>query len=205
MKDSARSQLVLRALSFMLGWAITLTIATYSVFASRRLGYGQKELGLLYSGAAGAALVANVAVLPQLVRRFGERGTCTIGLLILGTCATGIGFVLTPPWHAIFFVARGVGVSITDTAVAALIAKYSRPHEKATNLGLSSSVQAGARLVCPITSGLMLDATIGAGRLGPPGANSLPFLVIGLAAIIASALPVLALPRLPAPARLKEQ
>ena len=192
----ARTQLCLRALAFIVGWSITLTVATYSVFASRRLGYGQREIGLLYSAAACAALLANTLALPRLVGAYGERVTCAIGLLLLGTCATGTGIVLTPPWHALLFIMRGAGVALTDTTIAALIARYSPAADKATNLGLSSSVQAGARLVAPLASGAMLDMALGGGVLGPAGANGLPFVVVGGAATLAAAVPLVALPRL---------
>ena len=163
---------ILRALAFIVGWSITLTVATYSVFASRRLGYGQREIGLLYSAAACAALLANTLALPRLVGAYGERVTCAIGLLLLGTCATGTGIVLTPPWHALLFIMRGAGVALTDTTIAALIARYSPAADKATNLGLSSSVQAGAWLVAPLASGAMLDMGLGRRRAGDPPAQT---------------------------------
>ena len=81
-----RVQLWLRGISFVVGWGITLSVSTYSIFAARRLGYGQREIGLLYSGAAAAALVTNVVALPRLVRRYGEACTCSLGLLLLGAC-----------------------------------------------------------------------------------------------------------------------
>ena len=102
--------------------------------------------------------------------------------------------MFTAPWHAACFLLRGAGVSLTDTALAALIAKYSRPEDRATNLGLGSSVQAGARLVCPLVAAVLLDSAFAGGRLGPPGANSLPFLTLGGAAALAAAVPLLALP-----------
>ena len=91
---------------------------------------------------------------------------------------------------------RGAGVALTDTTIAALIARYSPAADKATNLGLSSSVQAGARLVAPLASGAMLDMALGGGVLGPAGANGLPFVVVGGAATLAAAVPLVALPRL---------
>ena len=87
---------------------------------------------------------------------------------------------------------RGAGVALTDTTVAALIARFSDPDTKALNLGLSSSVQAGARLVGPIVSGALLDLSFRAAAssraLGPPGA--LPFLLMGVIASLASAIPL---------------
>ena len=191
-----KTQIWLRCLSFTVGWAITLSVSTYSIFASRRLGFGQKQIGLAYSGAAAAALVTNLFALPRLVRRYGESRTCSLGLLVLGSCAAGTGLVLTAPWHAACFVLRGAAVSLTDTTLAALIAKYSQPGDKATNLGLASSVQAAARLICPLVSAELLDSAFAGGRFGQPGANSLPFVALGVVAALAAAVPLLALPRL---------
>ena len=173
-----------------------LTSRLRALSSFEQLGYGQREIGLLYSGAAAAALATNVAALPRLVRRYGEARTCSLGLLLLGLCGAGTGLVLAAPWHAVCFVLRGAAVSLTDTTLAALIAKHSQPEDKATNLGLGSSVQAGARLVCPLASALLLDSAFAGGRLGPPGANSLPFLTLGGVAAVAAAVPLLALPRL---------
>ena len=140
--------------------------------------------------------MANTLALPRLVGAYGERVTCAIGLLLLGTCATGTESVLTPPWHALLFIMRGAGVALTDTTIAALIAVQPAA-DKATNLGLSSSVQAGARLVAPLASGAMLDMALGGGvAWDPPAQTASRLSSSAVAATLAAAVPLVALPRL---------
>ena len=54
----------------------------------------------------------------------------------------------------------------------------------------------GEAAIAPLASGAMLDMALGGGVLGPAGANGLPFVVVGGAATLAAAVPLVALPRL---------
>lgn len=179
--------------------ACTRTLARrYALFATTFLGYGQAELSLTASAAAGAALLTQLLLLPRLLERVGEAASCVAGLALLGVTMGASSLVRTQPLHFGLFVASRAGHALAETSNTALTARASPPERRARNLALLHTFQSGSRLVSPMLANYLftLSRTGGAGggaaAIGPAGA--LPFLTVAALAIASAPLPLL-LPR----------
>ena len=190
--SSSYVQLLLRIICLAAGWSMTLSVAIYSLFASKFLNYGQSELSLTYSLGAATVIGTQMAIVPPLVKRIGVNMSCSVGLWILslgllGTCIVRHPLLL----HGILYMLIRVGTGITDTSTATLVAKASHTkEERATNLGMIQSTRAGARIFTPILSGSLF--TKSCSQTSFPGrlAGSLPYLLNAGLALILSPLPL---------------
>lgn len=185
-------QPLLRIVALAAGWSLTLTIAIYSLFASKFLGYAQPQLSSTYSVGAATVIATQVLLVPPLVGRAGEHLACALGLGLLATGLVGTSLCRAPlVAHAGFYMLIRVAQGITDTATATLVAKASdSPENRAKNLGMIQSTRAGARIFTPLASGALF-ASSARRFIGTRFAGALPYLCNAALALALLPLPLL--------------
>ena len=183
-------QLLLRIICLAAGWSMTLSVAIYSLYASKFLNYGQSELSFTYSLGAATVIGTQMFIVPPLAKQIGVNLSCSFGLWILSLGLLGTSIIRFPILlHGMLYMLIRVGTGITDTSTATLVAKASSTkEERANNLGMIQSTRAGARIFTPILSGsLFTKSCQQGGRL----AGSLPYLLNAVLALILSPLPLI--------------
>ena len=182
-------QTLLRIIALAAGWSLTLSVAIYSLFASRFLGYGQSQLSLTYSAGAATVIATQLWMVPRLVATVGEHVACTLGLGALALGLAGSSLIRWPlPVHVgLYFLIR-LGQGVTDTSTATLVARASpNKEERAHNLGMIQSTRAGARIFTPLLSGSLFMRSC---RPSFPAPGALPYLVNAMLALALIPLPL---------------
>ena len=187
-KHDEFAQPLLRLIALAAGWALTLCVAVYSLFASRFLGFGQSQLSLTFSAGAATVIATQILIVPHLVKTAGEHLSCTIGLWALTVGLTGASLIRRLPFHTMLYLLIRVGQGITDTSTATLVARASRGKaERARNLGMIQSTRAGARIFTPLLSGSLFMRSC---QQKFPAPGSLPYLVNAALAFALTPLPL---------------
>ncbi|KAL3937736.1 MAG: hypothetical protein SGBAC_007216 [Bacillariaceae sp.] len=164
----------LRSIALLAGWALTLSVSTYSMFSSKFLGYAQTELSGAMSTGAAVTILTQILLVPRLVPSLGTHLADSVGLGILSAGLLGTSLIRIQPIHSLFYLLIRVGTGIVDTATATLVATYSKDRqERGTNLGMIQSTRAGARIFTPVISGSLFARSCAMPRA--PG--SLPYLL----------------------------
>jgi MFS family permease len=175
-KHEEYAQPLLRVIALAAGWALTLSVSTYSLFASKFLGYAQPELSAAMSAGAATTIATQILIVPRLVKLSGEHLSCTLGLWVLTMGLAGSSLLRVQPLHTIMYLLIRVGQGITDTATATLVARASNDREdRARNLGMVQSTRAAARIFTPVVSGSLFSRSCLPHYPLLPG--SLPYLV----------------------------
>ena len=186
---SPLGQLVVRWLALMTSWSTTLTVSTYTLFATQFLGYTQTHINASQSAGAAIAVCMQLWLVPRLCAAFGDARACALGILTLGAGLAACSLVSVQPLHVVIFLAFRAAIALADTSTAALTAAHSAPDKRARNLGLLQSTQAGGRIVSPLLAGWMYERSLnGAAAMLPPG--TLPFVAVGGLCLLSAPLPL---------------
>lgn len=178
-------QPILRLIALAVGWSLTLSVYGYALLAPRFLGYEQAQLSATFSVGAAVTILVQLVVFPRLVARVGEPASCTLGLSALSVGLVGAALVRTQPAHSGLYLLNRAGSGVADISIATLVSQASPNKEmRARNLGLIQSTRAAARIVTPLLSGKLFEASCG--WAFAPG--SLPYLV--LASLVMSLTPL---------------
>ena len=174
-KHPKYAQPLLRVIAIAGGWALSLSVSTYSLFSSRFLGYAQPQLSAAMSAGAATTIFTQMFIVPRLIKSAGEHLSCTLGLWALGLGLTGTSLLRIQPIHSIFYLLIRIGTGTSDTATATLVARNSSDRdERARNLGMIQSSRAAARIFTPIVSGSLFARSC-LQKFPSPG--SLPYLI----------------------------
>jgi MFS family permease len=187
-KHAKYAQPILRIIALAAGWSLTLSVAIYSLFASRFLGYGQSQLSAVFSAGAATTIATQIFIVPRLVKSTGEHLSATLGLLLLTMGLVGTSLIRVLPFHTMLYMLIRVGQGIADTSTATLVARTSNgKEERARNLGMIQSTRAGARIFTPLVSGSLFSRSC----LQPfPTPGSLPYLLNAGLALALTPLPL---------------
>ena len=186
---SPLGQPVVRWLALMTSWSTTLTVSTYTLFATQFLGYTQTHINASQSAGAAIAVCMQLWLVPRLCAAFGDARACALGILTLGAGLAACSLVSVQPLHVVIFLAFRAAIALADTSTAALTAAHSAPDKRARNLGLLQSTQAGGRIVSPLLAGWMYERSLnGAAAMLPPG--TLPFVAVGGLCLLSAPLPL---------------
>lgn len=167
--------------SQVVGWSLTLSVTTYCLLGSSKLGYVQPQLSATFSAGAAITVATQLVLFPRLVKRIGEHNACTAGLAAVALGLSGCSTFVAQPWHSMLYFLNRAGSGVADTATATLVARSSVGKEqRSQNLALIQSTRAGARIVTPLLSGTLFQRQA-----------SLPYYVVSSLAILLTPLPFL--------------
>jgi predicted MFS family arabinose efflux permease len=153
-------------------------------------GLEPKDVGRMFGLIGVVSIVIQGGLIGRLVKRFGEARLVPVGLVLV---AVGTALLPTMPLGAPLLIAFGVmgmGQSIANPSLSALISKAASADEQGKTLGAAQSMSALARAFGPALGGLIYGAT-------RPGA---PFWVSGGLLLLGAGLAVPATARASRPA-----
>jgi DHA1 family tetracycline resistance protein-like MFS transporter len=123
---------------------------TFALFGARRFGFDVPQTGYVLALVGVITIATQVAVIAPAVRRFGEHGVLTGGLML-----AGIGLALAAAshhvaWFYISIVPGSIGAAVAIPTLTSLISQSASRQEQGRIQGVSSSLEGLGRAVGPI-------------------------------------------------------
>jgi MFS family permease len=147
--------LVLVTFGFYLAFAAMES--TMALLTEARLGWDARHTGYMFSMVGACIVISQTVLLGRSVRRFGEKRTLVIGLLVqavgLAACATAFGVVHMVSGSALLALGNG----LVTPSTSAIVSRISSAEEQGLNLGLVQSAAALSRIVGPAAAGLLFE------------------------------------------------
>jgi DHA1 family tetracycline resistance protein-like MFS transporter len=125
--------------------------------AKARFGWGERELGLLFTiiGVVGTAVQGYL--FGQLARRVGDRRLAVLGTLGMAVPIGMVPFVAHAKTLYLWVVLLGFANSLVSPAISGLISKLVSATEQGTMLGAAQSFSALGRFTGPFVFGELYD------------------------------------------------
>lgn len=143
--------------------AFTVIYVVFPLHAEQVLGFDRSRVGWLFALVGLVAAVVQGLVVGRLAPRFGEGRLVRFGGLAMGgglamlpVVAAGFGFFV-PALFLLALVLTGAGFGLTSPAEAGYVSRRSGPHDQGRAMGLLQSVNAMARIVGPVTAGVVME------------------------------------------------
>eukprot|EP00913_Durusdinium_trenchii_P021510 g20212.t2 len=181
------AQPLLRMVALVVGCLQTWQVSTYCLFANRCLGYDQQKLSLVFSTGAATTVLTQLLLFPTLVGLLGPNLTCFLGICCVALGLSGFSLCWLQPGHMLFYLLVRMGSGCADTSTATLVAENSKPKDRAQNLGFITSTRAATRIVTPIVSADLFEASLNS-RAAP---GALPYLLASSLAAGLSPVPLM--------------
>ncbi|MGH9458191.1 MAG: MFS transporter [Thermoanaerobaculia bacterium] len=137
---------------------------TVTLFARQRFAFTARDLGLFFGFMGVVVAVIQGTLIGRLARALGEKTLLAIGTMsfLVGTAAVPLIFREAALWPVALLVAVGQGLCYPS--MHSLISKVAPQDQLGSVLGLSASMGSLARMLGPVTFGVLWDAG------GAPGA-----------------------------------
>jgi multidrug resistance protein len=131
--------------------------STFALLTEARLGWDARHNGYIFSWIGVCLAAAQGVLLPRLVRRFGERRTLVIGLVVQGTglVLAGLGGSVLAIVAAGTCIATGNG--LVSPSTSAIVSRVSTAEDQGLNLGIVQSAAALARIIGPAIAGSLFE------------------------------------------------
>jgi DHA1 family tetracycline resistance protein-like MFS transporter len=131
--------------------------STFAQLTEARLGWDARHNGYSFSWIGVCLAASQALLLPRLVRRFGERRTLVIGLVVQGT-----GLVFAGLGGDVFaFIVAGTcvacGNGLVSPSTSAIVSRVSNADDQGLNLGIVQSASALARIIGPAVAGVLFE------------------------------------------------
>ncbi len=160
-----------------------------ALWAVRRFGMTQESIGYGFAAIGLVAALAQGVLVARLVKRMGERRSAMLGLALLAVAMAAIPLMPSVPLVGLALALWAIGQGAATPSVAAMVSHQAGPAEQGRILAASQSLSALGRVLGPWWGGVAL-AHVG---LAAP--------YVSAAVVVAAALSVLALTRVPEVAR----
>ena len=165
--------LFLSKAAFSLGF--TFLTAFFPVWAIAQLGLEPKVTGWLLTYVALCNIAVQAFLMKPLTRRFSERRLLAAGMAMAATSLAGWACVRSVAALVPVLTVGAFASPLFMTSCTSLLSKVPRESEVGRVLGVGVSVDCFARIVVPLTAGVLLE------RLGPPSLGAAGATVILLA------------------------
>jgi MFS transporter, DHA1 family, tetracycline resistance protein len=129
----------------------------FALFNDRQFGFGARETGYVLAFVGVLAVLIQGGGIGPIVRRFGERHSLQVGLLLGGIGLALAGFAPSWPLLLLALIPVALGLGIATPTANSLITRESPPEERGQILGISQSVAALARVLGPLLAGLAFE------------------------------------------------
>lgn len=144
-------------LSFVATFAFVGMESTFALLGDRRFGYDAVDMGLLFAYVGVAAAVGQGFLVGRLVARHGE-----YRVMLAGLTGTAAGLALLAAAHSLVvllvaLLVLGVASGLAFATVAALISHATPAADQGGVLGVTASTSAAARIVGPVTAGVLFQ------------------------------------------------
>ncbi|MBC8073642.1 MAG: MFS transporter [Deltaproteobacteria bacterium] len=173
--------LVLVSFGFFL--AFSAMESTMALLTEARFGWDARQTGYMFTMVGACIVLAQTVLLGPMVRRFGEKRTLVIGLLLqaagLAACASAFGVVQLVAGAGL----TAIGNGLVTPSTSAIVSRISSAQEQGLNLGIVQSAAALSRIFGPAAAGIAFEHI-------SPGAP------MGAAAVVVIGVVLLATPRI---------
>lgn len=142
---------------FVFNLAFSAMEATFALLMKARLGWGERETGVLFTEIGFVIIIVQGVLVGRLVRRFGEKRTLVSGLVVLAIGLMTTGSVHTSVWIALGAAAIAAGNGLVAPSLSALVSRASGAHEQGVKLGVAASAASLARIVGPLAAGITFE------------------------------------------------
>ena len=170
----------LLGLGLMFNFAFAIFQTTFALFSKSQFGFNAERTGYTLAYVGMLVVIAQVVILPRLVKRLGERRTILIGVAALGLGLLFVGLINNWPPLLGALVFTALGGAAVNPALQSLYTQSVSADERGGVLGLAASADSLARIAAPIWGGWVL------GQLGAH-APSLSASIVLLAVLVFAA------------------
>lgn len=145
-------------LTFAQVFAFAMMESCFTLFAEHAHGLKPENVGRMFGLVGVVSIVIQGGLIGRLVKRYGERPLVPIGLaaVALGTALLPVAPLGAPLMIA--FSVMGLGQSLANPSLSALISKAADPSEQGRTLGSAQSMSALARAFGPALGGVLYEA-----------------------------------------------
>lgn len=154
------SQFPLFAISFVVSFSMALFESTFALFAAARVGFGPREMGILFTILGVLGVTIQAGMIGRLVNRFGDTIVITAGIVI---SVIGFLLILVAPNAALIMVYTGIfsaGNSLLRPSISTLVTKTAHKEEQGSSVGIMQSFDSLGRILGPVTGGIVFDFNI---------------------------------------------
>ncbi|NPV57269.1 MAG: MFS transporter [Anaerolineae bacterium] len=148
---------VLMLVATFTSFGLSALEATAALFAERRFGAGEAEMGIMFMIMGLLMALAQFLLVGRVIRRLGEARAIQLSL-----AGTGIAFMLFGISNSIALgvvtiALLGVAMSFLRPAINALVSRRSPPEQQGAVLGVTNSFYSLGMMLGPVTGGLLFD------------------------------------------------
>lgn len=147
------------ALAFAVSFSMALFESTFALFAADRVGFGPKDMGLLFAFLGVIGSVVQAGLISRLVKAIGDSGIIISGMVI---SIIGLLLLLIAPNRSLIIAFTGVftvGNSLLRPSISAFVTKVASGGQGAT-LGLTQSSDSLGRVFGPVAGGWLFEFDI---------------------------------------------
>ncbi len=146
--------------AFVVSFSMAMFEATFALFAAARVGFGPREMGLLFTIVGILSVIIQAGLIGRLVNRFGDATVITAGILI---SVIGFFLIMGAPNAAFIIIFTGIftaGNSLLRPSVSTLVTKTAGVDEQGSAVGTMQSFDSLGRILGPVTGGIVFDFNI---------------------------------------------
>lgn len=169
----------LYAIGFLTTLALAAVEAVMALWAVRRFGMSQENIGYGFAAIGLIAALAQGVLVGKLVKRMGERRSALLGLSLLAAAMAAIPLAPTLPLVGLALAFWAIGQGAATPAVTAMISHQAGAAEQGRILAASQSLSALGRVLGPWWGGIAL-AHVG---LAAPFVSSAVVIALALAVL----------------------
>lgn len=144
---------------FLVTFAFSFFETTISFFTADALGYGPRQLTLVFVHLGLVSILTQGLLVRRAVPRLGEKRTALLGLaaLAIGFAGLGaaIGLARSAPLMYTALTVCAIGSGFANVSLSALVSLYARPEEQGRVTGIFRSLGSLARAASPAVAGLL--------------------------------------------------
>lgn len=157
-------------LFFLTNFSLALIIGILPLFAEARFQWNTTYIGYYFMAIGTASFLTQAFFIRILLKKFDEVRLIKMGMIIFGIANIGIGLA----FNEVLLYASGalsaLGFSLMNANLQGLISLESKPEEQGVVMGVAQSFAAFARVLGPITGGIIAEIVL-----------NLPYFVSGAA------------------------
>ncbi|MDD3654640.1 MAG: MFS transporter [Desulfotomaculaceae bacterium] len=150
---------ILFLLGFIMNFTMSMFEGTFALFAADRVGFGPRELGILFAVLGVVGVIIQGGLIGRLVKKFGDVKLIRAGLLI---AAAGMLLILMAPDVIMLFITTAIfniGTTLLGPTSSSLVSKNTSGGQGEA-LGIMQSFGSFGRIFGPMAGGALYDLHI---------------------------------------------
>lgn len=181
---------VLLGVDFIYWMSFAVYQTTFALFGANRFGFDAAKTGYFLSAFGFLGVIVQGGMVGPIVKRFGERRTLTVGLLLTAAGWGGSALTYSLPVFALMLVPGAMGIGLCNATLSALISHSAGADEQGRVQGAAGALESVGRAVGPVWGNgalqqfgegvpygaaavLLIGASLVIGRYTPPARQSL--------------------------------